>query len=370
MVMKKLIQNIICLLTLTTFIYNNAQAQNITKPTLTVLNIETKGVPLDPQQMGNLTRIEIEKLDTFSVTDRYDVIHYVEKKQLNINNCYGKLCLVEVGKSLGSQYMLSGSVELYGQTIVFTYRLIDVEQEKIVSTTVMEFLNLPLELQQMSGITIRKMFGYSNNPEMLDQLTKRYNYESAVNNPDKNRLNLQGPRFGYTFAFGPMAEVMMRDRSQGGYGVNPAMFQFGYQFEKQYLNEGKFQALFEFIPMVTGFDQQMVLPSITVMNGFRNNVSGWEVAIGPSFSLAAYTKVANVDGQILTEEDLLARNIKADTKRKLDSRGLTEITSALVIGFGKTVKSGKLNIPMNMWCTIPTNEGFRMGVSIGYNAKK
>jgi hypothetical protein len=53
------------------------------------------------------------------------------------------------------------------------------------------------------------------------------------------------------------------------------MFMFGYQFEKQYLNEGNLQALFEFIPSVTGVDQGLFLPNILFLHGLRHNRSGW-----------------------------------------------------------------------------------------------
>src|ERR1044071_10264347 len=60
-----------------------------------VLNFDAKNVGYDPTQMGNLVRLELEKLDTFDVMDRYDVQYLVDKNELKINNCYGKICLVE-----------------------------------------------------------------------------------------------------------------------------------------------------------------------------------------------------------------------------------------------------------------------------------
>jgi hypothetical protein len=63
-----------------------------------------------------------------------------------------------------------------------------------------------------------------------------------------------------------------------------------------------------------------------------------------------------------------ADNIK--TRTVIDRDGETSISTALVIAFGKSFKSGKLNIPLNVWTTIPTKDGFRIGVSLGYNAKR
>ena len=38
-------------------------------------------------------------------------------------------------------------------------------------------------------------------------------------------------------------------------------------------------------------------------------------------------------------------------------------------GGGKTFKSGKLNIPVNVY-VIPSKDGIRMGASFGFNAKR
>lgn len=341
------------------------------RPTITVLNIDTKGIQLDAQQMGNLVRIELEKLDTFDVTDRYDVAYLVEKNKLNIANCYGKMCLLEIGNIIQTDLMYTGSVELYGQTIIATFRLINVKGGTVERSIVMEFLNFPLEVQSMAGIAIQKMFGHKVDEELQTRLTKKFDYENSINNPDKARLNLQGPRFGYSFIFGRQAKRLGEDKSNGGFEAYPAMFQFGYQFEKQYLNEGNYQALFEFIPMLTGVDQQMVIPSLTILNGFRNNKHGWEVAIGPSISIAPYSDLANVNGKYYTKNELVKNGMgNYEVTKTLDSRGTAQFTSALVFAIGKTLKSGKMNIPLNVWGTIPTSDGFKMGISVGYNSKK
>lgn len=346
-----------------------ALAQTV-KPTLTVLNIDTKGVQLDPSQMGNLVRIELDKLNLYDVTDRYDVTYLVQKNNLNISNCYGKLCLMEIGNVIKCDYMYTGSAELYGETIIITFRLVNIKTGSVEKTTVMEFLNLPLEVQSMVAITIRKMFEKPNDELLLAKLTKPFNYENAINNPNKTAINLSGPRFGYSLVFGETAERMKAPFEQGGYEAYPASFLFGYQFEKQYLNEGNYQALFEFIPMIGGLDQQMIIPSLTLLNGFRNTKSGWEIAIGPTFNLATYSQMGKVDGVYYTKNELSKMEMNhIPTHKTLDINGEIGVGTALVLGLGKTFKSGKMNIPVNVFGTIPTKDGWRIGISIGYNAK-
>lgn len=340
------------------------------KPTVTILNLDSKGIPTDAQQLGNILRTEIEKLDTFDVTDRYDVNYLTEKNKLNVNNCFGKMCLLEVAKIIQTDYMITGSVELINQNILVTLRLINIQKQSIEKTTIEEFNDIPNEVQSMIKITARKMFNLSNNEELLAKLTKRFDYENTLNNPNKNRINLEGPRFGYTYLVGKENEVLSRSKQEGGYNASPAMFQFGYQFEKQYLNEGNYQALFEFLPMITGVDQQLIIPSLTFLNGFRNNKNGWEIAFGPTIGLVSKMDGADYNGKFYSRKDLEAMKItNLKTEKRLDSRGDMELTGAIIVAFGKTIKSGRLNIPLNLWATIPNSDGFRIGISFGYNSK-
>jgi hypothetical protein len=346
------------------------------RETVTVLNIDTHGLNYTPEQLGNLVRLELEKLDTFEVMDRYDVVYLVKKNSLDITDCYGKIGLVEVGKSLNSQKMLSGSVDLYGETIILSLRLVDIKTETIEKSFVKEFLNLPKEIQSMVRVSIREMYGLPNDNILLAQLTKVNNYESMVNTNQTDRLNLSGPRMGAAFFTGPFQRILLDDKENGGFELFPVMYQIGYQFEAMYLNEGNFQALFEFIPMITGIDQGLFLPSITIMNGLRHNLLGLEFAIGPNFSLSRQAEVF-VNGKNndknsyklksdLTLEELQNSNYKYFMKA--DSRGDYHFSSSFVFAVGKTFKSGKMNFPVNIYF-IPKKDGWQMGLSFGFNAK-
>lgn len=346
-------------------------AKTTVKPSITVLNIDTKALNLDPNQMGNMVRIELEKLDTFEVMDRYDVSYVVEKNKLNINNCYGKICLLEVGSTINSEKMFTGSVELIGETVMVSFRLIDVKTGKIEKARVDEYLNLPKELQSMVKISVRKMFNKEVEEPLVTYLTKKNNFESSTSNPNKTSVNLSGPRSGFAYFSGETGQRLQAPRSEGGYGSYPLMFQFGYQFEVQYLNEGNYQALFEFLPTITGFNQNVFIPSLTVMNGFRENKHGWEIAFGPTFNL-----VSKADGYYDGENNWHLKNDWTDSTsnphsivRRMDSRGSYELQAGFIIAVGKTFKSGKLNIPVNIY-VVPNKDGIRMGASFGFNAKR
>ncbi len=373
----KTINNIFILLLFVCINLKQSSAQTNTKlkPTLTILSVDVKGLNTDPQQMGNLVRIETEKLDTFEVMDRYDVAYMVENKKLNILNCYGKLCLTEVGASINSDKMLTGSIEQYPKSIIYTLRLIDVKSNSIEKTSVIEFLNIPDELQNMTAIAVKNMFGKPIDANLLSKLTHKHDYDSEVNNPKQDRLRLDGPRLGFVGYTGKLAEIIQTDKTQGGFEAYPVMFQFGYQFEKQYLNEGKVQALFEFIPLITGVDQGYFIPSFTLLHGLRSNVNGWEFALGPTISLTPKSKGYYDESNAWhLEDDWTKDSTHLDVKNpyiikeRLDSRGDYTLQTGFVLAFGRTFKSGKLNLPVNTYF-IPNRDGFKIGISLGFNAK-
>src|ERR1700741_541911 len=353
----------------------NSQTNPGKKLSLTVLNIDTKGLNIDAQQLGNLVRTELEKLDSFEVMDRYDVAYVIEKNKLTINNCYGKLCLTEIGEIIKSDKMFTGSVEQYGRTIVTTFRLIDIKTKTIEKTFVQEFLNFPDEIQSMMNIAVRKTFGLATDPQLTAKLTKRFEFDNAINNPNQDRLKLDGPRMGFVTYSGNNYDILTAPKSAGGFNAFPAMFQFGYQFEKQYLNEGKIQALFEFVPMITGLDQGYFIPSFSLMHGLRSNVNGWEFAFGPTFNVVPKWNGYYEDSNTWHREQASRANSANVGKtnphaiiERLDSRGDNKLQSAFVFAFGRTFRSGKLNIPVNAYI-VPGKEGWRFGASFGFNVK-
>ena len=347
-----------------------SQSYNDEKTSLTVLNIDAQGISLTSEQLGNLVRLEVAKLELFEVMDKYDVAYLIDKNNLNIANCYGKICLVETGKIIGADKMLSGSIEQYADIIIITLRLVDVNKGKTEKTKVIEFLNLPDQLQTMIHMTLSKMFDKEINQEAFSSLTNKYDFENALNNPENPVLNLSGPRMGFTCYTGESATILSNKESVGGYDAFPMMFQFGYQFEQKYLNEGNFQALFEFVPMITGLDQGMFLPSFTVMNGLRINSNGLEFGFGPTFyffkEARGYYDEENV---WYLESEFTGQENPYNMEERLDSRGDLALGSGFVFAFGKSFKSGNLNIPVNVYI-IPNKDGMRFGASFGFNAKR
>lgn len=381
----------------------NTKAQT-KKLSAAVLNVDARNLSYDDSQVGSLLRLELEKLDTFQVIDRYDLKYFIERKskqqfdslyksfysnnprkadscykkiwlenQALFDNCFSKPCLVEMGKIFDADKMVTGTMEHFGDIIVLTLRLIDVKNATVEKTQVNEYLNLQNEVSLMIRLSLLQLLNKPYDAGLLKTISKKNNYESALNNHNKVSVNLNGPRSGFSVFTGETARIIESPREQGGFDAYPVMFQFGYQFEKQYLNEGNCQALFEFLPTITGFNQNIFIPSLTIMNGFRENKYGWEIGFGPSFSVITKANgYYDNNGNWQLEKKWNAEEngpVPYTIINRLDSRGNPELSSFFIVALGKTFRSGRLNIPVNAYY-IPSKGGDRFGLSVGFNAKK
>jgi hypothetical protein len=320
--------------------------------------------------LSDFLRLEFEKLDRYQVLDRFDMDYILTQNKIEYHSCLSRFCLEDISQKINVEKLAVGNIKVLNGRISITVKIFDKKTKQFEKAQTSEFLDIPEEIGMMIHMTVNDLNGIKSDEAILKKLTKKNDFESSVNNPEQLCLRSDGPRMGFTsYIFEPSISKVLKDKKfNGGYEAIPVMFQFGYQIEKQYLNEGNFQALFEFIPMITGLDQGLFIPSLTVMNGIRNNTSGWEFAFGPTISL-----IKKAEGYYDEKGDwvrLAGKENKSgfDTETRLDSRGAVKFSTGFVIAGGKTFKSGKLNIPVNLY-VIPNSSGVRFGVSFGFNAK-
>lgn len=345
------------------------------KPSIAVVDFDVRGYKLNSAQVIQFAMNELMRVDQHEVMDRYDIEYISKRDSLSLGGCFSKICLGEIGQRLKVDAMLTGSISQLGDNINITIRVLDVKTGVFTSGVIKEFLVIPGSELQMIRICMNELFKLPNDQDITKKLTLRSDFDNTVNNPYTLRLRSDGPRMGMTYATGFLGEMLQKEKDVGGYGGQPYMFQFGYQFEKQYLNEGNFQALFEIIPMITGLDQGRFIPSVTLLNGIRNNTNGWEFAFGPTFALGKFA-----DGYIAANDEFVIRSkaglsLEEEAKsagksieNRPDSRGDTEISYGFLFAAGKTIKSGKLNIPVNVF-VVPGRNGLRFGLSMGWNGK-
>ena len=333
------------------------------KPTIAVLNIDSKGMVQDAEAMGYMVRLELEKTGVYAVMDRYEVADKLSANKEKADACFATSCLVAAGRHLGVSKMLSGNVERFGEKIVITMRLIDVASGTIEKSEATEYLNLP-EIQKMISISVAKIAGLQPDPMLTSVLL---DYNTPIENANTSFTN-NGPRMGFSYTIGDAAKRLQAGKDQGGFGMYPAIFQFGWQQEISYISAGNFQALVEFVPAIGGLESGLLIPSMTVLQGFRVGKMGLEFALGPTFRLVQVADVYNAaDGTWRLASDGNPDNRRVETLP--DSRGDYKFSTSMLFVAGITFHSGYLNMPVNVYFA-PRQDANVIGFSFGFNVHK
>jgi hypothetical protein len=337
-----------------------------TRQRIAVISVDTKGMNVDNETMTSLVNLELERSNRFELMDKYDVSDMLKKNEIDHNSCFGKSCLVRVGKLLKVDKMITGSVEKFGNKIVMIFKIVDIAAESIEISNVMEYIDHQNELQMMVRMSVNNLFGIPNDQKIMDLLV---NYQQPISSP-KTIVKLNGPRMGASYTFGEYGKRMSASTASGGFNMYPITSMFGYQFEKQYLSAGDFQALIEMVLAINGMESGTFSPSITLLNGFRFNKKGWEIGLGPVFRL---TKLArgyyDENGEWKLQKEHYYESLNYDVVETIDYRGVSKVHTGLIFAAGKTFRSGYLNIPLNLYVS-PRKEGTVIGMTFGFNIAK
>jgi len=136
-------------------------------------------------------------------------------------------------------------------------------------------------------------------------------------------VNLSGPRIGFT----SLSQGVVDALAERSIEVQPLITQFGWQFEKQfYSKSGGLTAVNEWVVLVGGLEQDVVLPSLSWIVGLRTR-EGAEFGVGPN---------------------------------------ITPAGTAIVFAAGVTFRSGALNLPVNV-AVVPAKSGVRFSMLAGFN---
>ena len=358
----------------------NAQSQSAA-----VLSVYTQSAKISPEMAESVLRVEMTKTEQFNVIDKLDMIEILEENEIDLTNCYGKKCLLRVGKSAGVDKVVTGSIENLGKKIVVTVKILDVDSESYDKVAIEEFINLDAEIQSMVKIVVNKALGIENNQEILNTLV--YFNQPAIT--PTTYLKNNGPRMGLSYVIGNTSKILAAPENQGGWDLNSPVIlsQIGYQFEGAYLSAGSFQALIEGMIFINGIEKEMFSPSFALLNGFRSSKNGWEFGFGPTFRLTKMkdgyyigdTVGGNGDYKSLTDEQLGNWRLRSEwagpgenphtIRTRTDSRGDIRLKTGWVWAVGRTFHSGYLNIPVNVFYS-SGKEGGYIGLSVGFNIAK
>ena len=143
----------------------------------------------------------------------------------------------------------------------------------------------------------------------------------------QTEINLSGPRFGLTM----LGEKHMQAlREKEIFLERPVVSQFGWQFERRlYTSDDGVTALMEVVPLLSGLEQGVAIPSFNWLAGVRT-ATGTEFGIGPN---------------------------------------LTPAGVGLVIAAGVTIRQGALNIPLN-FAVVSSKSGPRVSIMTGFNIRR
>ena len=140
-------------------------------------------------------------------------------------------------------------------------------------------------------------------------------------------VDMTGPRFGMTVLTQQTVDHLLADQDVT---VRPMISQFGWQFERRlYTNGDGVTMLTEWIPLVSGLDQGVALPSLNWLVGLRT-ASGTEFGIGPN---------------------------------------ITPLGVGLVFAAGVTMKTGALHVPFN-FAVATSKYGPRISIMTGFNVRR
>ena len=109
--------------------------QNEPLPRIAVLDFDNQSEDLTPKEISALSsRIErflvkSKKYQVISTSERDNILK--EQKFQNASGCVKQACAVEIGQMLGSELMISGTVEQIGSILTLTANMVNVETGKI-----------------------------------------------------------------------------------------------------------------------------------------------------------------------------------------------------------------------------------------------
>ena len=355
---------------------------------IAVANPNVEGLYATPEMCAKMIRLELSKLNKYSVYDKFDMQDVYDSNEA-YKTCLSKSCLVEFGQKLGADYMITGSFDLLGNKIVITLKMIDVANNSVYKSGLKEFTNQEKELQRMIEVLLTEMLDIPVNKELSDRL--KFDND-IITKANVGKVSNAGPRVGVGVMTGAFYEYANRSKSQGGLDIFPAVSMIGYQLEAQYVGTDNFSALAEFILNVNGLEQGKFIPTLSILNGFRFGDSAWEFAFGPGFTLTKTSMGRFLDdGSYQTQreyqdywegewnpnsgsfsshmnnQDYL--DIMNTMEETLDDRAAVKGAFMFVMAFGRTFRSGALNIPVNIFYSSRGGGGIA-GINIGFNVTK
>ena len=111
--------------------------------------------------LASIVRKEVIKASDYKLVDRNSMNEILAEQGLSQSGCVSSECAVEVGKLLGVQQMVSGSLSALGSLFLLDINIIDVSTGEIIKTESVEHIGKIEELISPLRTTVKSMLGGS-----------------------------------------------------------------------------------------------------------------------------------------------------------------------------------------------------------------
>jgi hypothetical protein len=312
-----------------------------------VVNVDVIGIDMEPRLAGEILRRELMKLNAYNVADSYDQDFVLRKNNIALEGCYSLFCLKDIGDVFQVDKIMTGSITKINQNIIVTIKVFDVKTKSWAKMGTESFNDISDQIPLMIGLTLKKLLNIPFDQDLYNRLTLDKSFYDNLELQNKLEANLSGPRIGVGYMMGSFGEVIKASKKEGGLEGIPIMSHLGYQFEKVFISSGHTHALVEFLPIVSGFEHNTIIPSANLLLGVRNSKNGLEFAMGYN---AAVSKIRKDDE--VTSDGILYK---------------PAIVTGIIFAGGKTFKSGRLNFPINIYFIPGSKQSHRIGITMGFN---
>jgi len=128
-----------------------------------VLEFDAEGIDnVSSSALASIVRKEVIKASDYKLVDRNAMNEILAEQGLSQSGCVSSECAVEVGKLLGVQQMISGTLSALGSLYLLDINIIDVTTGEIIKTESVEHIGKIEELISPLRKTLKSMLGGSS----------------------------------------------------------------------------------------------------------------------------------------------------------------------------------------------------------------
>ncbi|GAB4181322.1 MAG: hypothetical protein Kow00108_18020 [Calditrichia bacterium] len=187
---KTILFAILSLLITVTFGIGQTESKNF----VAVLELDQAGITTEESRiLTDRLRYELIRTNHFTVLERSKMEEILKEQTFQLSGCTSDECLVEVGRLVGVQFMVGGSVGKIGNLYTVNVRLIDVETATVTRNAVVDYRGT-IDGLLTEGLkkAARRLAGLERGDEEMVQQKNRSSLRQPVNRKKVTTLETKG----------------------------------------------------------------------------------------------------------------------------------------------------------------------------------